>query len=441
MNRMFAMATAALLAAGCSAHAAVGLGDGTASLPAAALAGHVGRAPAVVVPKRVIARIRTIKPPKGHDDTYADFVMGKDGGVMLSLSFPLEVKPASMAKVLVDYWKAKKEGVRLGIYWHDLRPQEDYYLELAGLELTDGAAGELQVYAEVPVFVLEASESDVSWDFTGRLNIREFDAKGKTTKEIGSLEYDYGPEGISRPATDPGSYGTWIHLREPAVTYATSDRSDIAFARLQAVGSDGNDLKAVNTGYVGQKGRVVFDGGKGPAQLRFEVRDCAKLVSLSINGAEHLTGTKTGWLYGSMDHCFAGNPLLADLDVKRLDTGHVTSMQGVFSDCASLRALDLSGWNVDKVTDVSGMFSRCGKLETLDLSGWNLRKLVETRAEGIGASSGKQRKMLRSASVDMFLGCTALRTVRMKGCNPETKDFVRAALKFAKMEGQVTVEE
>lgn len=49
------------------------------------------------------------------------------------------------------------------------------------------------------------------------------------------------------------------------------------------------------------------------------------------------------------------------------DTSQVTSMNGMFIDCASLTTLDVSHFDVSHVTDMAGMFYLCVSLEKLDL--------------------------------------------------------------------------
>ncbi len=68
-------------------------------------------------------------------------------------------------------------------------------------------------------------------------------------------------------------------------------------------------------------------------------------------------------LFGQLSH-------LTTLDVSKLDTSGVTSMNNMFSGCYELTSLDVSNFDTSKVTDMSGMFSSL-KVTNLDLSNFN----------------------------------------------------------------------
>ena len=101
----------------------------------------------------------------------------------------------------------------------------------------------------------------------------------------------------------------------------------------------------------------------------------------------------------SCDYWFADLLRCTEMDLRLLNTGSVTSMSGMFSNCASmttltwdtskfttanvttmkemfyrcsaLTSLDLSHFDTSKVTNMLNMFYRCIKLETLDLSSFD----------------------------------------------------------------------
>ena len=64
-----------------------------------------------------------------------------------------------------------------------------------------------------------------------------------------------------------------------------------------------------------------------------------------------------------------------DIDLSKADTSKVTSMRGMFMDCAGLKSVDLSGINTSAVTNMSSMFRRCTSLKSIDLSAFDTSAL------------------------------------------------------------------
>ncbi len=92
-----------------------------------------------------------------------------------------------------------------------------------------------------------------------------------------------------------------------------------------------------------------------------------------------------------------------DIDISRADTSKVTSMRGMFMDCAGLKSVDLSGINTSGVTNMSSMFRRCELLKTIDLSSFDTSGLI---------------------SADyMFSECTELKTIDLTGFSTESIEY------------------
>lgn len=62
---------------------------------------------------------------------------------------------------------------------------------------------------------------------------------------------------------------------------------------------------------------------------------------------------------------------LKSVDLSKLDTSRLTSMNQTFYECYNLSSLNLSGWDTSKVTTMWGTFYRCQELSSLDVSGWD----------------------------------------------------------------------
>ena len=153
----------------------------------------------------------------------------------------------------------------------------------------------------------------------------------------------------------------------------------------------------------------MFSGCSGLTSLDLSGWDTSKVTSMSsmFNGCNSLTSLDlSGWntsnvtnMYSMFYYCDS----LTSLDLSNFDTSKVTDMSGMFSGCNSLTSLDLSGWDTSKVTSMSQMFYGCTNLEFLDLSGWDTSNVTDM-----------------DSMIDMFNGCSKLKTIRMVGCNLDT---------------------
>lgn len=84
----------------------------------------------------------------------------------------------------------------------------------------------------------------------------------------------------------------------------------------------------------------------------------------------------------SMDRMFYQCGSVAELDLSRFDTSKVQNMSEMFYDCRNLtRVGSLAGWDVSNVTTMYRLFSKCYKLEEIDVSAWrtsSCTNMVET---------------------------------------------------------------
>ncbi|MBQ9314743.1 MAG: BspA family leucine-rich repeat surface protein [Clostridia bacterium] len=91
------------------------------------------------------------------------------------------------------------------------------------------------------------------------------------------------------------------------------------------------------------------------------------------------------WFYGMTN--------VTEMDLAKLDTSAVTTMQSMFYDCRSLINLDLSNFNTSAVTSMNGMFYQCNSLTSLDLSSFNTSTVTTMQS--------------------MFSGCTNLSSIKL----------------------------
>jgi len=76
-----------------------------------------------------------------------------------------------------------------------------------------------------------------------------------------------------------------------------------------------------------------------------------------------------------------------------IDTRRVTSMSGMFQNCAGLTSLDVSGLSTQNVTSMGSMFQGCRYLTSLDMSGFNTQNVTSMQ--------------------DMFLSCSSLTSINL----------------------------
>ena len=99
------------------------------------------------------------------------------------------------------------------------------------------------------------------------------------------------------------------------------------------------------------------------------------------------------------------------LDLSSFDTSSVTTMEGMFTGCTSLKELDLSSFDTSSVTDMRSMFGNyvlvgCRSLEELDLSSFDTSSVKDMH--------------------DMFSGCSSLQTVYLgDGWTDEWIEYVK----------------
>lgn len=62
---------------------------------------------------------------------------------------------------------------------------------------------------------------------------------------------------------------------------------------------------------------------------------------------------------------FDGCKKLTNIDLSKVNTKNVTSLNGMFNDCNNLKSLDLSSFDTSNVTDMVYMFCNCSALTSL----------------------------------------------------------------------------
>lgn len=124
------------------------------------------------------------------------------------------------------------------------------------------------------------------------------------------------------------------------------------------------------------KVRAVYDADTKTLTLRYDTnkgstegtptwhtyKDDVTKICFDSSFAEYQPTTCSNW--------FAGMANLEKIDsIEHLNTTAVTDMSEMFKDCQKLTAVDLTGFDVSKVTSADGMFSGCTSLKSIYVSG------------------------------------------------------------------------
>lgn len=117
-----------------------------------------------------------------------------------------------------------------------------------------------------------------------------------------------------------------------------------------------------------------------------------------IYGIENLdTGLVT-----NMSHMFSNCVNMNEINLERFKTENVCSMNRTFYGCKNLVKLDLNNFDTSKVTSLYGTFENCESLRELKIEDWDTQN-VTTMGEGnIGISAG-----------GTFRGCKSLRELNL----------------------------
>ena len=78
----------------------------------------------------------------------------------------------------------------------------------------------------------------------------------------------------------------------------------------------------------------------------------------------------TAYWFSGFNKCFSMN-------LKKLDTSNVTTMNSMFAFCNELFDVDLSSWNTSNVTDMSHLLQSCHELSHLNISEWDTSKVTD----------------------------------------------------------------
>ena len=101
---------------------------------------------------------------------------------------------------------------------------------------------------------------------------------------------------------------------------------------------------------------------------------CGNLKTLTF-GEQFDTSNVT-----NMTEMFSANPALEQLDLTKFNTSNVTSLQNMFYACRALKSLNLSSFDTSKVTTMQGLLVECEGLESVDISSFDTSQVTNMEA-------------------------------------------------------------
>lgn len=182
---------------------------------------------------------------------------------------------------------------------------------------------------------------------------------------------------------------------------------------------------------------------KLPADCGTKATSTAKMFGWH-RGLETITGMTTVDFSNvtNFSEMFCENFKLKSIDftIDGWVTSATTDIHSMFLKCTILdfsKIGDFKTWDVSNVTDASGLFAN-SNAEYLDLSGWDLRNCSNfqfmfadqtvNNLKGLVLSNWQMDTTKQAQYKDMFIGCTKLKSITLKGCATDVIDFFKTQL-------------
>ena len=146
---------------------------------------------------------------------------------------------------------------------------------------------------------------------------------------------------------------------------------------------------------------------------------CYKLESLNLSNFDTSAVTS---MYEMFNECYS----LESLDLKSFNTSNVTDMYSMFYECMKLQTLNVASFNTSKVTDMSYMFDECYKLKSINLSNFNTSNVTYMEnifsscksLETINLANFNTSKVINMES--MFAYCRSITKLDLRSFNTST---------------------
>ena len=125
--------------------------------------------------------------------------------------------------------------------------------------------------------------------------------------------------------------------------------------------------------------KVIIEEPMAPNAISFY--QCSNITE--IESIENLHTENMTTMQGMFDICRS----LKKINVSSFDTSNVTSMAGMFGSCSSITEIIANNLDTSNVTDMSSMFSGCTSLVNLSVTNFDLSNVTNTSAMFNGCDS------------------------------------------------------
>ncbi len=132
----------------------------------------------------------------------------------------------------------------------------------------------------------------------------------------------------------------------------------------------------------------------------------------------------------TMNHMFYSCKYLTSLDLSSFDTSKVIHMSSMFSDCISLQSLDLSSFDTSNVSNISYMFQNCTALQSLNLSSFDTSNVSNIQYMFKGCANLESVDLSNFDTSDvrdmryMFSGCTTLQSLDLSSFDTSNVEYM-----------------
>ena len=240
----------------------------------------------------------------------------------------------------------------------------------------------------------------------------------------GSTGTDYSESDIPANKTDK-----YTRTKTAFAVYSADDQSLTFYKRFEA--------PAEGTQFLGKTATSVYKGIEDDAlaYTSWTTKHQNDIASATVADEGIAPKSTAHWFYelgslqsvdiskldthnvSSLDSMFYGCKSLTTLDLSSFDTTSVTSMRNLFMNCTALTSLDISSFDTSNVTAISYMFSNCESLTSLDLSSFDTTSVTRMSSVFTGCrnltaldlSSFDTRNVTTIAT--LFKGCESLTTL------------------------------
>ena len=185
------------------------------------------------------------------------------------------------------------------------------------------------------------------------------------------------------------------------------------------------------SGMVSDRLRLEFRYPERVYNMAYLFKNCDKLIELDISKLDTRNVV-------TMESMFEWCISLGCIDLNRLDTSNVADMAYIFSGCISLKDVKLDKLDTRNVVNMEGMFERCMMIESIDISNLNTSNVRNMnyifmnclRLKNINISGIDTSKV--TTMEQMFNSCESLEYINVSKLDTHNVESMRGMFKKCK---------